>query len=223
MIRLIILGAPGSGKGSQCKWIKEDYNVPHISTGDILRKNISEETELGIKAKGFIDRGELVPDDLVIDLLKNRLEEADCEENGFLLDGFPRTIAQAEALDEYLNEKGISIDKVINLYVPDEEIMVRTTNRRTCENSECKEIYHLIYNPPKEEGICDKCGSKLFIREDDNEETVSNRLRVYHEQTEPLVKYYTEKGVLSTVEGQEKFEDTVVLVKEVLNKIVEKR
>lgn len=216
MIRLIILGAPGSGKGSQCKWIKEDYNVPHISTGDILRKNIAEETELGLQAKGFIDRGELVPDELVIGLLKNRLEEDDCKENGFLLDGFPRTLAQAKALDEYLNEKNIKIDRVVNIHVPDEEIMVRAINRRTCENSNCKEIYHLIYNPPMNEGVCDKCGSNLFIRKDDNEETVSNRLHVYHEQTEPLIKYYTEAGILSTVVGQEKFEDTVALVKEVL-------
>lgn len=218
MIRLIILGAPGSGKGSQCKWIKEDYDVPHISTGDILRKNIAEETELGLKAKGFIDRGELVPDELVIDLLKNRLEEPDCKSKGFLLDGFPRTLAQAKALDEYLNENGIKIDKVINLHVPDDEIMVRAINRRTCENPDCKEIYHMIYNPPKVEGVCDKCGSKLFIRKDDNEETVSNRLHVYHKQTEPLIQYYTEAGVLATVVGQEKFEDTVALVKEVLKK-----
>ncbi len=216
MIRLIILGAPGSGKGSQCKWIKEDYNVPHISTGDILRKNIAEGTELGKKAKDFIDRGELVPDELVIDLLKNRLEEQDCKERGFLLDGFPRTLAQAKALDEYLNETGIKIDKVINLDVPDEEIMVRTINRRTCENPNCKEIYHLIYNPPKVEGICDKCGSKLSIRKDDNEETVTNRLNVYHEQTEPLIKYYAEEGILTTVSGQASIEDTVELVKKAL-------
>lgn len=218
MIRLIILGAPGSGKGSQCKWIKEDYNVPHISTGDILRKNIAEQTELGIKAKEYIDRGELVPDELVIDLLKNRLEESDCKERGFLLDGFPRTLSQAKALDEYLSERGIGIDKVINLNVPDEEIMVRAIHRRTCENADCKEIYHMIYNPPKIEGICDKCGGKLFTRKDDNEETVKNRLSVYHEQTEPLIEYYTEKGILATVVGQEKFEDTVTLVKEALNK-----
>lgn len=216
MIRLIILGAPGSGKGSQCKWIKEDYNVPHISTGDILRKNIAEATELGLKAKEYMDKGMLVPDELVIDLLKNRLEEDDCKENGFLLDGFPRTLAQAEVLNDYLASKGEGIDKVINLDVPDEEIMVRAINRRTCENPDCKEIYHLIYNPPKIEGICDKCGSKLFIRKDDNEETVSNRLKVYHEQTEPLIKYYTEKGIIATVEGQEKFEDTVALVKAAL-------
>lgn len=213
MKRLIVLGAPGSGKGSQCKWITKDYNVPHISTGDIFRKNIAEGTELGKKAKEYMDKGALVPDELVIDLLKSRLDEADCVENGFLLDGFPRTLSQAEALSEYLESKGIALDKVINLDVPDEEIMSRALNRRTCENPECKEIYNMRDNPPAVEGICDKCGAKLFIRDDDNEETVSNRLHVYHSQTEPLIKYYTEKGVLSTVIGQEKFEDTVNLVK----------
>jgi len=216
MKRLIVLGAPGSGKGSQCKWITKDYNVPHISTGDIFRKNIAEGTELGKKAKEYMDKGALVPDELVIDLLKSRLDEQDCVENGFLLDGFPRTLSQAEALSEYLDSKGIALDKVINLDVPDEEIMSRAINRRTCENPECKEIYNMRDNPPKVEGICDKCGAKLFIRDDDNEETVSNRLNVYHSQTEPLIKYYTEKGVLSTVIGQEKIEDTISLVKEAL-------
>ena len=216
MIRLIILGAPGSGKGTQCKWITRDYDVPHISTGDILRKNIADETELGMKAKGFMDKGELVPDDLVIDLLKNRLSEEDCKEKGFLLDGFPRTVAQAEALDLYLQENGIEIDKVINLDVPDSEIMSRAINRRTCENPECKEIYNLKDNPPKVDGICDRCGSNLFQRKDDNEETVSNRLKVYHNQTEPLIAYYKEKGKVATVVGQEKLEDTIALVKAVL-------
>lgn len=216
MKRIIILGAPGSGKGSQCKWIKEDYDIPHISTGDILRKNIADKTELGLIAKEYIDRGELVPDELVIDLLKARLEENDCKEKGFLLDGFPRTIAQAIALDEYLKDR--SIDIVINLDVPDEEILTRVINRRTCENPECKEIYHLVYNPPKVDGICDKCGSKLFVRKDDNEETVKNRLYIYHNQTEPLIKYYKEKEVLETVEGKESLADTIALVKQALIK-----
>ncbi len=217
-MRLIILGAPGSGKGSQCKWITRDYDVPHISTGDILRKNIADGTELGQKAKSFIDQGALVPDELVIDLLKNRLEEADCKEKGFLLDGFPRTLSQAESLAEYLTQNNLAIDKVINLHVPDEEIMDRTVNRRTCENSDCKEIYNLRDNPPKVEGICDKCGSKLFQRKDDNEETVTNRLAVYHEQTEPLIEYYTNKGVLATIVGQKDINDTISLVKAELSK-----
>lgn len=218
MKRFIILGAPGSGKGSQCKWITKDYNVPHISTGDIFRKNIAEGTALGMEAKKYMDEGKLVPDELVVDLLKSRLEEADCKENGFLLDGFPRTLHQAEVLDEYLDANGIKLDKVINLHVPDEEIMARTINRRTCENPECKEIYNLRDNPPKVEGICDKCGSKLFQRDDDNEATVSNRLAVYHSQTEPLIEYYTAKGLVATVVGQEQLADTIALVKAELEK-----
>ncbi len=217
MKRIIILGAPGSGKGSQCKWITKDYNVPHISTGDIFRKNISEGTELGKKAKEYMDKGALVPDELVIDLLTSRLDEDDCVERGFLLDGFPRTLSQAEALAKYLDSKNIKLDKVINIDVDDAEIMSRALNRRTCSNPECKEIYNMRDNPPKVEGICDKCGAPLFVRDDDNEETVSNRLRVYHEKTEPLIKYYTELGVLRTVEGQKEFSDTVALVKEALN------
>lgn len=218
MKRLIILGAPGSGKGSQCKWITKDYNVPHISTGDIFRKNIAEGTALGMEAKKYMDEGKLVPDELVVDLLKSRLEEADCKENGFLLDGFPRTLHQAEVLDEYLNANGIKLDKVINLHVPDEEIMARTINRRTCENPECKEIYNLRDNPPKVDGVCDKCGSKLFQRDDDNEATVSNRLSVYHSQTEPLIEYYTARGLVATVVGQEQLADTIALVKAELEK-----
>ena len=217
-MRLIILGAPGSGKGSQCKWITRDYNVPHISTGDILRKNIADGTTLGQKAKGYIDQGALVPDELVVDILKARLQEDDCKDKGFLLDGFPRTISQAEALDEFLAEQGVKIDKVINLHVPDEEIMARAINRRTCENAECKEIYNLRDNPPKVEGICDKCGSKLFQRADDNEETVKNRLIVYHNQTEPLIEFYTKKGLVATIVGQEDINDTIALVKAELAK-----
>lgn len=217
-MRLIILGAPGSGKGSQCKWITRDYNVPHISTGDILRKNIAEGTVLGQKAKGYIDQGALVPDELVVDILKARLREEDCKEKGFLLDGFPRTISQAEALEEFLKEQGVKIDKVINLHVPDEEIMARAINRRTCENAECKEIYNLRDNPPKVEGVCDKCGSNLFQRADDNEETVKNRLIVYHNQTEPLIEFYTKKDLVATIVGQEDINDTIALVKAELAK-----
>ena len=216
MKRLIILGAPGSGKGSQCKWITKDYNVPHISTGDIFRKNISEGTELGKKAKEYMDKGALVPDELVIDLLTSRLDEPDCVENGFLLDGFPRTLSQAEALAKYLESKNISLDKVINIDVDDEEIMSRALNRRTCSNPDCKEIYNMRDNPPKVDGICDKCGAPLFIRDDDNSVTVSNRLSVYHNQTEPLIKYYNELGILRTVKGQKEFADTVALVKAAL-------
>ncbi len=216
MKRLIILGAPGSGKGSQCKWITKDYNVPHISTGDIFRKNIADGTELGKKAKEYMDKGLLVPDELTVGLLTSRLDEPDCVENGFLLDGFPRSLSQAEALAKYLEEKNIVIDKVINIDVDDEEIMSRALNRRTCSNPECKEIYNMRDNPPKVEGVCDKCGAPLFIRDDDNEETVKNRLNTYHAQTEPLIKYYEEQGILRTVKGQKDFNETVRLVKEAL-------
>lgn len=218
MKRLVILGAPGSGKGSQCKWITKDYNVPHISTGDILRKNIADGTELGKEAKAYMDRGELVPSELVIALLKARLDEDDCKEKGFLLDGFPRTVEQAESLDEYLKENAIALDRVVNIEVPDEEIMARALNRRTCSNPECKEIYNLRDNAPQVENVCDKCGSSLFVRDDDNEATVSKRLEVYHTQTEPLIKYYSEQDKLSTVVGQVLLEDTIKLVKAELEK-----
>ena len=211
------MGAPGSGKGSQCQWIAKFYNIPHISTGDIFRKNIKEGTALGKKAKEYMDKGELVPDELVIDLLKNRLEEPDCVENGFLLDGFPRTLSQAQALSYFLKAKESEIDAVIYIDVDDSEIMNRALNRRTCSNPNCKAIYNISDNPPKKENICDKCGSPLFVRDDDNEETVSKRLRVYHEQTEPLIKYYEEVGILKKVQGQKVFQDTVKLVRAALN------
>jgi adenylate kinase len=212
-MRLIVLGAPGSGKGTQCKWISKEYNVPHISTGDILRKNIADGTELGKKAKEYMDKGVLVPDELVISLLEDRLNQNDCVERGFILDGYPRNVAQAAALDSYLKNKGLTLDKVINLHVPDEEIVQRAINRRTCENPECKEIYNLRDNPPSVEGICDKCGSKVYIRDDDNEVTVKNRLATYHAQTEPLIEYYSGAGKVATVEGQKLVEDTCALVK----------
>ena len=217
MKRIIILGAPGSGKGSQCQWISKYFDVPHISTGDIFRKNIAEGTPLGVKAKECIDKGELVPDELVIDLVKSRLDEPDCVEKGFLLDGFPRTLSQAEALTEYLNSREIKLDNVINIEVNDDEILSRALNRRTCSNPECKTIYNIRDNPPKVEGVCDKCGSPLFVRDDDNEETVATRLRVYHEQTEPVIKYYEGLGVLNAVPGQKVFQDTVELVRAALN------
>ena len=217
-MRVIILGAPGSGKGTQCKWISKEYDIPHISTGDIFRKNIAEETELGLKVKDIMARGDLVPDEIVVNMLKNRLDEADCKEKGFLLDGFPRTIPQAENLDEYLKENNIELDKVINLYVPDEELMARTVNRRTCSNPECKEIYNLRDNAPKVDGICDKCGAELLQRKDDNEESVSNRLKNYHNQTEPLIEYYEKQGKVATVVGQVLVEDTIALVKQELAK-----
>ena len=199
MIRLIILGAPGSGKGSQCKWITKDYNVPHISTGDILRKNIADGTELGKEAKAYMDKGALVPDELVINLLKNRLEESDCKERGFLLDGFPRTIEQAEKLDKMLEAKGEKIDLVINLVTPKEEIIDRMLTRRVCTNQDCKATYNIKLHPPVKEGICDKCGAPLKQRADDSDpEAIKRRLEIYEEKTSPLVEYYKNKGVLRT-------------------------
>lgn len=213
----ILLGPSGAGKGTQAKAIVNEFNIMHISTGDIFRRNIEEETEVGKEVKKYLDDGRLVPDSLTIEIVKNRISQNDCN-NGFLLDGFPRTINQAKALDEYLSNNGLEIDKVINLHVDDSEIMSRAINRRTCENSECKEIYNLKNNPPKVEDTCDKCGSKLFLRDDDNEETVANRLKVYHNQTEPLIEYYSEKGILATIEGQEELSDTIALVKAELAK-----
>ena len=217
-MKIVLLGPPGSGKGTQAHIICEKYNLPHISTGDIFRANLANKTELGLKAKAYMDRGELVPSELVIALLKARLDEEDCKAKGFLLDGFPRTVEQAESLDEYLKENGISLDRVVNIEVPDEEIMARALNRRTCSNPECKEIYNLRDNAPQVENVCDKCGSSLFVRDDDNEATVSKRLEVYHTQTEPLIKYYSEQDKLSTVVGQVLLEDTIALVKAELEK-----
>ena len=211
-MNIILLGAPGAGKGTQATKLVDKYQIPHISTGDILRKNIADGTELGMKAKGFMDQGCLVPDELIIDLLKARLEEDDCKAKGFLLDGFPRTISQAEALNEFLQATGAEIDKVINLHVPDEEIMSRALNRRTCTNGDCKEIYNLRDNPPKVEGVCDKCGQPLTIRKDDEPQTVLDRLTNYHELTQPLEDYYRAKGLLVEIDGEQSVDTTTELV-----------
>ena len=184
-MNLILLGGPGAGKGTQAKLIVEEYKIPQISTGDMLREAVKQGTELGKKAKEYMDKGELVPDEIVIGIVRDRLKQPDCEK-GFILDGFPRTIAQAEALDKMLDEIGKKIDAVINIYVPEEEIVKRIVNRRTCKK--CGAIYHLIYSPPKESNKCDKCGGELYQRDDDKEETVRERLRVYKQQTEPLIE-----------------------------------
>ncbi len=217
-MRIIMLGAPGSGKGTQCKWISRQYDIPHISTGDIFRKNIADNTQLGQEAKVFMNKGELVPDEIVENMLFGRLNEDDCKKKGFLLDGFPRTIPQAEALEKYLNENNIKIDKVINLYIDDEELIARATNRRTCINPDCKEIYNLRDNAPKVENVCDKCGGVLIQRDDEKEDVAKNRIAVYHNQTEPLIEYYEKKGQLATVVGQVLVEDTCALVRAELEK-----
>ncbi len=194
---IIMLGAPGTGKGTVAGILTQKLGIPQVSTGDIFRKHIKEQTELGKLADKYISKGHLVPDDVTIDLVKSRLQEDDVK-NGIILDGFPRTVVQAEALDKMLAEQGRKVDMVVNLTTPKEEIIERITNRRICSNPECKTIYNLILNPPKVEGICDKCGSELIQRKDDNRETVEARFENYLEVTSPLVEYYTKKGNLRT-------------------------
>lgn len=194
---IIMLGAPGTGKGTVAGILTQKLGVPQVSTGDIFRKHIKEQTELGKLADKYISKGHLVPDDVTIDLVKSRLQEDDVKD-GIILDGFPRTVVQAEALDKMLAEQGRKVDMVVNLTTPKEEIIERITNRRICSNPECKTIYNLILNPPKVEGICDKCGSELIQRKDDNRETVEARFENYLEVTSPLVEYYTKKGNLRT-------------------------
>lgn len=197
-MKIIMLGAPGAGKGTQAKMIAAKYGIPHISTGDIFRANIKNGTELGAKAKEYMDKGLLVPDELVVDLVIDRFKEPDCE-NGYVLDGFPRTIPQAEALDKALTAIGESVDYAINVEVPDENIINRMGGRRACVG--CGATYHIVYSPAKVEGKCDTCGADLIIRDDDKPETVKNRLSVYHEQTQPLIDYYTNKGIARDVDG----------------------
>ena len=197
-MNIIMLGAPGAGKGTQAKRMAEKYGIPHISTGDILRSNISRGTELGKKAKSFIDAGALVPDELVIQLVADRLEEEDAKA-GFIFDGFPRTIPQAESLDRMLQEKGRKIEYAVNIDVPDAVIVDRMSGRRFCAS--CGASYHTEYLKPKKEGICDKCEGQLALRKDDEPETVLKRLAVYHEQTEPLIAYYRKNEVLREVDG----------------------
>lgn len=197
-MKIIMLGAPGAGKGTQAKMLAKRYDIPHISTGDIFRANIKNNTELGKKAKSYMDAGALVPDELVVDLVVDRIKNQDCM-NGFILDGFPRTIPQAEALDYALNNQNEKIDYAINVDVPDENIIKRMSGRRACVG--CGATYHIVNIPPKKEGICDSCGEKLILREDDKPETVQKRLDVYHEQTQPLIDYYDKKGSLLTVDG----------------------
>ncbi len=197
-MKIIMLGAPGAGKGTQAKRIAEKYSIPHISTGDIFRANIKEGTELGKKAKEYMDQGLLVPDELVVDLVVDRVGQADCK-NGYVLDGFPRTIPQAESLDAALAKLGEKMDYAIDVDVPDENIVSRMGGRRACVG--CGATYHVEFNPTKTEGICDVCGEKLILRDDDQPETVQKRLDVYHEQTQPLIEYYTKAGILKTVDG----------------------
>ena len=199
-MRIILLGPPGAGKGTQAAGIVEKYNIPHISTGDIFRKNIKEGTELGKKAKGFIDQGLLVPDELTVGLVTDRISQPDCEK-GFMLDGFPRNVAQAQHLDKYLKEVGISLDKVVNIEVDKDILVGRAVGRRICKS--CGATYHVEFNPPKADGICDVCGGELYQRADDNEETVSKRIQVYLDETKPLVDYYSKEGIIANINGEQ--------------------
>ena len=210
-MNLILMGAPGAGKGTQAEKISAKWNIPAISTGDILRAAIKAGTELGNTAKSYIDAGKLVPDEIVIGIIKEYLT-SDAAANGFILDGFPRSIPQAQALDGM----GVRIDAVLSIEVADEKIVERMSGRRVCT---CGASYHTVYKPSQKPGICDKCGAELYIRKDDAPETVLNRLQTYHTQTEPLKEFYAKKGLLVTVEGQEEVADTTALVVEALSKI----
>ena len=203
-MNLILLGAPGAGKGTQAEIICEHLNIPAVSTGNMIREALKSGTEMGLRAKSFVDAGKLVPDEVVIGIIQERLAKDDCK-NGFILDGFPRTIPQAEALDS----RGVVIDKVIDIEVPDEKIVQRMSGRRVCEN--CGASYHLLYKKPEQEGVCGKCGGTLVQRKDDHPDTVLARLKVYHEETEPLKEYYQKQGKLFVVEGQEEVADTTKL------------
>lgn len=214
-MKIIMLGAPGAGKGTQAKKIAEKYAIPHISTGDIFRANIKGGTELGMKAKAYMDQGQLVPDNVTIGMLLDRISEEDCK-NGYVLDGFPRTIPQAESLTDALNARGEQMDYAVNVDVPDEAIVNRMSGRRAC--LACGATYHIVYNAPKTEGVCDSCGEKLVLRDDDKPETVQKRLTVYHDQTQPLIDYYQKAGILVTVDGtkelNEVFKDIVAVLGE---------
>lgn len=212
-MKIIMLGAPGAGKGTQAKQIADKYSIPHISTGDIFRANLKAGTELGKKAKEYMDQGLLVPDELTCDLVMDRIGQEDCK-NGFVLDGFPRTIPQAEALDAALAKINEKMDYAVDVDVPDENIVNRMSGRRACLN--CGATYHIVSIPTKVEGICDRCGNKVVLRDDDQPETVKKRLDVYHEQTQPLIDYYKEQNILRTVDGTQPMEDVFGAIVEIL-------
>ncbi|MEJ2670810.1 MAG: adenylate kinase [Deltaproteobacteria bacterium] len=199
-MNLILLGGPGAGKGTQAKKLIDKFQIPQISTGDILRAAVKEGTEMGRKAKEYMDAGKLVPDEVVIGIIKDRLAQADAKK-GFILDGFPRTVPQAEALDKVLVDLGSKIDDVVSIEVDEEALVTRLTGRRTCKNADCGQMYHIKFTPPKQEGVCDRCGGELYQRDDDNEATVRNRLATYNQATAPLIDYYKGKALLRPVKG----------------------
>lgn len=212
-MKIIMLGAPGAGKGTQAHMIAEKYHLPHVSTGDIFRANIKNGTELGREAKGYMDRGELVPDELTVRILLDRVAQDDCK-NGYILDGFPRNIPQAEVLEKELEKLNDKIDVAIDVEVPDENIISRMSGRRACVA--CGATYHVVNVPPKKEGVCDVCGEALILRDDDKEETVQKRLDVYHAQTQPLIEFYTKKGILKTVDGTQDMMDVFEAITKIL-------
>lgn len=212
-MKIIMLGAPGAGKGTQAKQIADKYSIPHISTGDIFRANLKAGTELGMKAKEYMDQGLLVPDELTCDLVMDRIAQDDCK-NGFVLDGFPRTIPQAEALDAALTKIDQKMDYAVDVDVPDENIINRMSGRRACLN--CGATYHIVSIPTKVEGVCDRCGNQVVLRDDDQPETVQKRLEVYHAQTQPLIDYYKKQGILKSVDGTQSMESVFDAIVEIL-------
>lgn len=214
-MRIVLLGGPGSGKGTQAKKLVDKLGIPQISTGDIFRAALKEGTPMGLKAKTYMDKGELVPDDVVIGVVEERLTKPDLDK-GYMLDGFPRTLAQAEALDKILVSQGKGIDHAILVDVPDEELVARLSGRRTCRNSDCGKMYHVMFNPPKREGVCDGCGSELYQRDDDSEATIRERLTVYNNQTAPLINYYDKKQLLRRVAGVGPIDEIFASIQKVL-------
>ena len=214
-MRIVLLGGPGSGKGTQAKKLVDKLGIPQISTGDIFRAALKEGTPMGLKAKTYMDKGELVPDDVVIGVVEERLTKPDLDK-GYMLDGFPRTLAQAEALDKIIVSQGKSIDHAILVDVPDEELVARLSGRRTCRNSDCGKMYHVMFNPPKRDGICDACGSELYQRDDDSEATIRERLTVYNNQTAPLIDYYDKKQLLRRVAGVGPIDEIFASIQKVL-------
>ncbi len=214
-MNIVLFGPPGAGKGTQAKELTKKYGIPHISTGDILRANVRDGTELGMKAKEYMDRGELVPDTVLIGLIRNRLNEPDCKE-GYLLDGYPRTIPQADALDIILREIGKLLDVVINIDVSDDSLVERLSGRRTCPT--CGESYHVVFNPPEQQGVCDACGSQLYQRDDDREEVIRQRLAVYNQKTKPLIDYYAKAGILVNIDGSRSVDEVFRAVSGVMDK-----
>jgi adenylate kinase len=215
--RVVLLGPPGAGKGTQAKLLHDEFGACQISTGDILRKAVAEQTTLGKEASGYINRGALVPDDVIVNLVAERLKERDCE-NGFILDGFPRTIPQAEGLDRILKSAGLSLNGVLSVQVPERIIIERLAGRRTCRS--CGALSHMVFNPPKKAGVCDRCGGELYQRDDDREETIANRLKVYEKQTAPLANYYRERGLLREIDGVGEIDDIRARVTKALGDVL---